>query len=626
MPFRSSSKPHPLVAIIAVALVMAGLYFGQEVLVPLAVSILLVFLLGPLANRLERLRLGRVPSALIAVVAMLLPLVILVGLMGNQIVQLTNDLSKYEWNLRSRADSISKLVAGGLSKFEKTAERIEEAIEPPKKETTTADSESGQPAEKSTSKKLTSDQKGSDDKKKAEREPIPVRIVEEASLESVGNWLGPLLSPLGTLGLISVMVLFMLLEREDLRNRAILLVGRSNLPMATKAIDEAGYRVSKYLRMQLLVNSIYGVAIGLMVWLLGLPNPWFWAITGTGLRFIPYIGPWVTAGGIFLLSLAVTDGWWVPGIVIVTIAVLELIVNNALEPWLYGSSAGLTSVAVIFAAVFWTWLWGAPGLFLSTPLTVCICVLGRHLPQFEFAAILLSDSPPLPPESRFYQRLLAVDDVEAKQVVEKTLTDGGLEAVFDKLLLPTLNQAESDFRAGDLTELQRTRLHEVLLDTAESATSLAAVTSDGKNPDGKESEEEAASQVSVPPPAKRSIVCVPSHGLLDEIGTDLVAEYLGTKDWEASTTSDASLCSEVLEQVEETQPQAVLLSSLSPFVDRHARYLAKRLRKRFPSLPLIIGLWKNGDQAPPSPQTSVASDHRTIINSVAQLKDVLPKG
>jgi predicted PurR-regulated permease PerM/CheY-like chemotaxis protein len=615
---RKLPKPaQPLTAIIATGFIIAGLYLAAEVLIPLAIAVLLTFLLAPLANALERLRIGRIASVLVSVVVMLLPLVLLVALMGNQIIQLTTDLPKYESNLRVRAKSITNALSWPLARFAKVAEQIEGVVEAPKAEQPPGDEKQQAETKQDATLEPSSDQ--FDSKKKAKPEPVPVRIVQETSLEDVGHWLGPVLSPLGMLAMIAVLVLFMLLEREDLRNRAILLVGRSNLPMATKAIDEAGSRVSRYLRMQLLVNSIYGVVIGLMVWLLGLPNPLFWGVAGTGMRFIPYIGPWVTGGGIFLLSLAVTSGWTIPLIVIGTIAVLELILNNVLEPWLYGSSAGLTSVGVIVAAIFWTWLWNAPGLFLSTPLTVCICVLGRYFPRFEFAAILLSDAPPLPAESRFYQRLLATDNAEAKQVVTKMLKDEGLEALFEKLLLPTLSQAEVDYQAGDLDETQRVRVHDALLQTAEDAEWQREVAADTTSKDAAEQDATAA-----PRPAEHRVVtCVPGHGIADQISTQLVAEYLSTNNYESHATSDAALCSEVLQQVGEIKPDVVLVSTLAPYVGSHARYLCKRLRLRFPNTPVIVGIWNSDEVKLPLSSQIKSAGWQAVVKNLSELTDWL---
>lgn len=584
MPRKMPKPSQPFAAIIAAGLIVAGLFLAKDFLIPFAFAVLLAFLLAPLANRLERLKLGRIPSVLIAVVVMLLPLVGLVALMGNQILEVNAQLPSYKTNLSARVKTLSQGISSQFAKLEKTVKEIEnEAKQPDAKNDALVD------ADKTPHPRGSADDPSDaliEKERKSSPDPVLVRIVDQPSLEDLSHWISPVLSPLGMLAVVSVLVLFILLEREDLRNRAILLVGRSHLPIATKAIDEAGTRVSNYLRMQLLVNAIYGAVVGLTVALLGLPNPLFWAVAGMALRFIPYIGPWVTAGGIFLISLAATDGWSIPAIVVSSIALLELVVNNVLEPWLYGSSAGLSSVGVIAAAMFWTWLWGAPGLFLSTPLTVCICVLGRYFPQFEFAAILLSDNPPLPAESRFYQRLLAVDDVEVKQVVNTTLKEEGLGALFENLLLPTLSQAEKDFQSGDLDDDQRSRVYAALLNTAEEA-----VWQQLAGDDRDDAKATSQSPPAVAPTKRRPIICVPGQGVADQMSTQLIAEYLAAHYWESQTTSDATLCSEVLQQVAESEPEAVLISTIATFVGAHARYLCKRLRQRFPNTPLIIGLW-----------------------------------
>jgi predicted PurR-regulated permease PerM len=276
-------------------------------------------------------------------------------------------------------------------------------------------------------------------------EPVPVLIQQpEASpLQTLREVGGPLVAPIATAGLVVVFVIFMLLQREDLRDRNLRLVGASDVARATEAMDDAAKRISRYLLMQL-VNVLYGIPVGIGLHFLGVPNPILWGLFATVLRFIPYLGPVIAALFPIALSFAVAPGWTLPLLTIALFVTLELFSNNVLEPWLYGSSTGLSPVAVLVAAVFWATLWGPVGLLLSTPLTVCLVVLGRHVPRLGFFHVLLGEEPALAPELKFYQRLLARDTDEATELAEEYLEDESLDKLYDAVIMPTLGLAEQD--------------------------------------------------------------------------------------------------------------------------------------------------------------------------------------
>jgi hypothetical protein len=287
----------------------------------------------------------------------------------------------------------------------------------------------------------------------------------------LGTYLGTLLGPLGTAGIVIVFVIFMLIGREDLRDRIIRLVGEGQLNITTQALDDAATRISRYLVAQAIVNGSYGAAISLGLWLIGvtLADGWFpsfvlWGLLCALLRFIPYIGPWIAAAFPLILSLAVYPGYSVFFAVAGMFIIVELLSNNFMEPWLYGSSTGMSAVAVLVAAVFWTWLWGPIGLLLSTPLTVCIVVVGKYVPQFRFFDILLGDQPVLSPAERIYQRLLAMDAEEAADVAEEQLESSSLEAVYDQVLLPALAMAEQDRHADQLDDRRGLFIRDALRD------------------------------------------------------------------------------------------------------------------------------------------------------------------
>ena len=364
---------------LAVLVVVVGaLYFGRDVFVPLALAGLLSFALAPLIAALRRRGIPRTPAVIGVVVLAFLGIFVFGFVVAGQVSQLGSSLPSYEANIREKIRSLqSNAPGGGL--FERAAEvlrdlrqDIDEAAEPPAARTRRRARAGGR-----------------------EPEPIPVQITQPdpAPLELLQTIIGPLIEPLATTGIVIVFVVFMLLQREDLRDRFIRLVGASDLHRTTQALSDAGERVGRYLLMQLLVNVAYGIPIGIGLWLIGVPNPLLWGMLSIVLRFVPYIGPVIAAAFPLALSIAVDPGWsmlfWTAALFIV----LELISGNIVEPWLYGASTGLSSIAILAAAIFWTWLWGPIGLLLSTPLTVCLVVLGRHVPQFAFLNVLLGSEP-----------------------------------------------------------------------------------------------------------------------------------------------------------------------------------------------------------------------------------------
>ena len=362
-------------ALAALVVVIAALYFGRDVFVPLALAGLLSFALAPLIATLRRWGIPRTSAVITVVLVAFLGIFIFGFIVAGQVSQLGASLPRYEHNIREKIGSLQSGAPGG-GLIDRAAEvlrdlrhDIEEATEAP------AEEQAKSPLEPEAS----------------EPEPIPVQIrqPDPAPLQMLQTIVGPLIQPLATTGIVIVFVVFMLLKREDLRDRFIRLVGSRDLHRTTQALGDAAERVGRYLLMQLVVNVAYGVPIGIGLWLIGIPNPLLWGMLSIVLRFVPFLGPIIAAAFPLALSIAVDPGWsmllWTAALFIV----LELISGNVLEPWLYGASTGLSSIAILAAAIFWTWLWGPVGLLLSTPLTVCLVVLGRHVPQFEFLNVLL---------------------------------------------------------------------------------------------------------------------------------------------------------------------------------------------------------------------------------------------
>ncbi len=426
-------------------LVVLVLYWAQAVLVPIALAILLTFLLAPPVTWLQRW-VGRIP----AVLAMVTLLFTLLGLAGwglaRQTDNLAQDLPRYRVNILQKIADVRGASKGG------SVEKLQETIDEIKTDLGKPDVPVG-----------------------TRSRPVVVTSEQVAGFSGFA-WLGPMVGRLGTAGLVLAMVIFMLLERRALRDRLIGLIGHGQLAITTKAFDEAGTRVSRQLLMQSLVNLVYGIAAGVGLYFLGVPYPLVWAVFAAVIRFIPYLGPVLGAGAPILVSLAAADGWAGPLLVVGLFVVLELFTNLVLETVLYAGAAGVSPVALLASVAFWTWLWGPLGLLMATPLTVCLVVLGKHVPGLEFVGTLLADTPPLAAEYGYYQRLLARDQSEAADLIERYLKSESPRSVYDALLLPALNYAERDRLEQRLSADEETAVldatRELLSDAAESIRSL----------------------------------------------------------------------------------------------------------------------------------------------------------
>jgi hypothetical protein len=393
-----------------------------------------------------------------------------------------------------------------------------------------------------------------------------------------------LLEPLATAGLVVVLVIFMLLTYGDLRSRLIRLVGSGQLPIATQALDEAGQRISHYLLMQSIINGSYGGAVGLGLFLLGVPYATLWGFLAALLRFIPYVGPAAAAFLPSALSLAVFPGWIQPLLVIALILALELASNLVMEPLLYGQSAGVSAVALLVAVAFWTWLWGPVGLFLATPLTVCLGVLGKYVPQLEFLSVLMGDEPVLEPHVRYYQRLLAKDQHEAAGLAEDYRDEYGPDALYDALLIPALVMAKRDREQEALTAedlhafVQATRaiIEDLELRPALTTPATAA---------------DAVSRADAAPPTVVRVLGCPARDEADELALVIFRQRLDPTRYALEVVSAEALTAEVLTLVEQHSAELICIAALPPEAMTPTRYLCKRLRARFPACKIAVGCW-----------------------------------
>jgi predicted PurR-regulated permease PerM len=597
---------------VSIVFFIATLYFGQDVLIPFALAVLLSFLLVPLLIPLQRL-LGRIGAVLLVVVLLFGTVGSIGWVVTEQIVSLARGLPEYKENIGKKIQSLQGHMGG--QPFTRAAKTIGELSAQLQREP----APTGKPG--SMPDRVLPPQHPREDAPLFR--PIPVRIVEPSSqglLEVLPAMLGPLLKPLGTASVVLVLVIFMLLKHEDLRNRFISLVGPGQLSGTTQALDDAARRVSRYLLTQLLINATYGLPVALGLYLIGVPNAALWGVLATLLRFIPFLGPVVGAGMPILLSLAVFDGWNGPLLTIGLFVVLEIFSNNVMEPWLYGASTGISAVALIVAAIFWTWLWGPVGLILATPMTVCLAVMGRHVPQLGFLNVLLSEDEALSPAERYYQRLLAADHKEADQLVRRCLATDSLQGVYDSVLIPALLLAEQDHNRDALDPVRRKFIHQSLRDLVEDLGEHAELSKNA----GPEPEPPEPDAPSAPAPRQKlRLVCLPATGEADEIAGEMLAQLAESLGHGVEILSAKGLSGEIVQLVEEIQPDLVVVSALPPFTHSHTRFLCKRLHARFPAVKLVVGLWSSSGPLVKTRERLKSAGVDSIVTTLAEAVEQL---
>ena len=563
-----------LIGLWAVALtsfVIAALYFARDFLIPLALAALLTFLLSPLVTRIERW-LGRIVAVLLVAVVILAATGATGWVLTRQLVDLATKLPDYKENIQTKLRSIRIPTGGVFAKFSKTVEEL-------KKDLPGAETSTPAAVKPETSVALTP-------------KPAPAaasaQVVETSSVNPMGlvqYLIAPLVGPLGKAALVVLLVIFMLLRREDLRRRLIRLLGKGHISATTRAMDDAGARVFRYLLMQLVVNVSYGIPVAIGLYFIGVPNAVLWGAFATVLRFIPYIGPWIGAAMPVALSLAVSPGWTMPLLTIGLFIVLELLSNNVMEPWLYGSSTGVTPIALIVAAVFWTWLWGPVGLVLSTPLTVCLVVMGRHVPRLSFLSVLLSDEEALTPAEDCYHRLLTVGEQDELEFVEAYLKANSLAALYDSVFIPVIIATETDHRLELLDDERRVLVEQTLRDIIEDL---------GTVPQG-ESKIDAlkalVDETQSSGPAPFQVYCLPARADRDELAGTMLTQLLQQQGVAAQNATGKLAAGELLDVVEKSDVDAACISVVSPSTVIQARYLCVKIRARFPQLKIVIGLW-----------------------------------
>jgi predicted PurR-regulated permease PerM/methylmalonyl-CoA mutase cobalamin-binding subunit len=559
------AKPSWMLTLASIAVVVAALYLAKGLLVPLTLAVLLSFLLSPVCDWLERHWLGRIPAVLVTAILAFAVLGILAWTAVVQMADLAPKMPEYQKNIEAKLHSTNEYVSAALSKLTRTAQGIGQNLSQTEQAESTGRSD----------------------------RPYSVRVISSppSPLEVFGGMFGTLLQVLGSIGIVIVLVVFFLVRRDDLRDRFIRLVGQGQVTMTTQALEDAATRVSRYLSTQLLVNVTFGIPVAIGLYFIGVPNAILWGILATALRFIPYIGPWIAAATPIALSMVISTGWVAPILTVGLFVVLELFSNNVMEPWLYGKNTGVSPVAVLVAAVFWSWLWGPVGLLLATPLTVCLLVIGKHVPQLSFLDILLGSEPVFEPKKRIYQRLLAGDQEEAAELIEGYLEHMPLVEVYDTVLIPALAMAETHWHHGEINESKHKFIFQALKETVEELGERQQEMQAKEAAEDAEKTNGDSSLLGWTNASKICVLCLPARDEADEIAGMMLAQLLAMKGCLVQAVSVTALTSERVDLVEQHNADVVCISAVPPTAATHARYLCKRLRGRFPEANLIVGMW-----------------------------------
>ena len=573
--------------------VVTGLYFAREVMVPITLAVLLSFVLAPLVSGLRRVHVPRVPAVLLSVILSVGVIVALAGLIGMQVAKLASDLPRYQYTVESKVSVLQRLTVGRLS------ELVDRVGQQPALN-------AAKPADQAPSNTP------------AQPKPVPVQVIQPppSPYAIAREILGPVVAPVTTSAIVFVVAIFILMQQEDLRDRLIRLFGSNDLHRTTVALDDAGRRLSRYFLTQLGINAAFGCVIAAGVALIGVPNALLWGILGALLRFVPYVGSWLAALLPVALACAVDPGWSMALWTVALYVVVELTVGQVIEPYMYGHSTGLSPVSVVVAAIFWSWLWGPIGLILSTPLTLCLVVLGRHVPKLEFLEILLGDRPALTPVESFYQRILAGDADETLAQAEQILRERPLSSYYDEVALAGLRLAAVDVERGLLQPAQIEQVVKTVLDVIADLDSQ-----DDAVPDGKDSTEgpvalpeRETSLPNRPPPgpdlgggeagAERAdaapVLCIAGRGPFDDAAAAMLAQLLAKHGIAARTMPHTAVTRSQVTQLGAGKTSMVCLCYVELAGDpSRLRYLLRRIRAQLPRVPVLVGLWPGDPSAVP---------------------------
>ena len=593
---RSSEELMALLSAMATAvlavIIVTMLYFGREIIIPIAMAILLSFVLGPLVGLLQRIRVPR-GLAVVSVVMFAFAVIFATGsLLASQLTQLAGDLPRYQSTITEKIQSFRETTAGRgtLERASGMLKDLSKELDKPK------DAQSATGLVPSLGPKTA-----------ASPSPVPVevRLPDPGALESLRSLISPLLHPLATTGIIVIFVIFILLQREDLRNRLIRLAGSHDLQRTTAAIDDAAARLSRLFLIQLLLNGTFGLVIGIGLALIGVPSAILWGILAGVLRFVPYIGAAIAALFPLALAVAVDPGWSMLLWTVALFIVVEPIVGHVIEPMVYGQSTGLSPIAVVASATFWTALWGPIGLVLATPLTVCLVVLGRHVERLEFLDIMLGDRPALSPPEIFYQRMLAGDPTEASEKAEEFLKERSLSSYYDEVALKGLQLAHADAERGALDTERLTKIRDAVSEFANNLSEqedrvppLVNATTDVEATSAVESVAPDAPYENLPILSKQElpadwqgehpVLCVAGRSLIDESAAIMLGQLSTAHGLSARIEPAQALSTANIFRLETAGVAIVCLVYLDANGPAHMRYSVRRLRRKLPKAAIVL--------------------------------------
>jgi predicted PurR-regulated permease PerM len=600
-PFRARTTEELMALLSAVAtailavIIISMLYFGRDIFVPVALAILLSFVLAPLVGILQRIHVPR-GLAVVSVVILAFSLIFAMGsLLATQLTQLAGDLPRYQSTISEKIQSFRDTKAG-----RGTLERASDMLKDLSKE---LDKPKDAPSARASGSVIGPNAPGP-----LTPVPVEVRQPDPGALESLRTLISPLVHPLATTGIIIIFVIFILLQREDLRNRLIRLAGSSDLQRTTAALDDAASRLSRLFLTQLILNGAFGVVIGIGLWFIGIPSAILWGILAAALRFVPYIGAVIAAAFPLALAVAVDPGWTMLLWTLALFLVVEPVVGHVIEPMVYGHSTGLSPVAVVASATFWTALWGPIGLVLATPLTVCLVVLGRHVERLEFLDVMFGDRPALSPPEIFYQRMLAGDPTEAAEKAEEFLKERSLASYYDEVALKGLQLAQADAERGALDQERLVKIRDAvsefagdLSDQDDRPPAKGYSTTDAEASSAVESVAENAvsehlpvlSKETLPPEwqGEHPVVCVAGRSLVDEAAAIMLAQLSTAHGLAARVEAAEALSTTNVFRLDTTGVAIVCLVYLDVSGPAHMRYAVRRLRRKLPSAIIILGCW-----------------------------------
>ncbi len=586
---RAFSMNHPVVITFLILAIIGFMYAAGEVLKPLALAILLSFALVPISRFFENRGLPRALSVILTVTVALGVIGFMAYEVGRELNQLTSNIGKYETNIIGKIRGMKTDQPNAINKVQAAVKEVSESIAP----NTTKDVQE-------------------------------VRISKESDFfADTQTLLGPYLQGLGTGFIVLILLLFLMINRENMSDRVTQLFGQGKISLTTKTTVEVGQRISKYLVTFAAMNTAMGIVIGMGCWAIGIPYAVLWGVLAGALRFIPYAGPATAFALPLVFSVASFETWREPLLLIALYGVVEVAANMFLEPVIYGKTTGVSAVALLIAAMFWTWLWGALGLLLSTPLTVSLAVLGKYVPSLHFFATFLNEEVDLDPGVRFYQRLLAADHDGAMAVIDEMLKEKPRAEVFDEVIIPTLSLAERDHARDEIDDRELAFIHRVtanVLDDLddEPEVNLTTLATDAQGP--------SSTTISPDPsgtPVK--IMALPAHDETDALVLRLLDLLLKPTGVSMAIGDHGASPLEVVDRIEEENPDLVLVSHLPPDGLTATRYLTRRIRARFPRLTIAVGRWDHDSEAEAATASLTHAGANSVFNSLGDAREFLVK-